>query len=132
MDMKRGEHKDLCPRFHFAVELIGRRWTGAILFVLEQGPERFSGLGAAIEGITDPMLAARLRELDREGIVERTVLPGAPVGVKYSLTPKGRALGKVLRAIGAWSHAWVPEQERESRTVARRGKAAARATSRAR
>ena len=97
----------LCPRFHHAVELIGRRWTGAILFLLLCGPTRFTDLREAIPGITDPMLTARLRELESEGVVERSVLPGAPVRVQYALTAKGLALSEVMGAIGDWSHRWV-------------------------
>ena len=98
----------LCPRFHHAVELIGRRWTGAILFLLLRGPTRFTDLREAVPGITDPMLSARLRELESEGVVERSVLPGAPVRVQYALTAKGHALSDVMGAIGDWSHRWIP------------------------
>lgn len=110
----------LCPRFHFAVELIGRRWTGALLWVLAQGPARFSDLRSAVAGVTDPMLAERLRELEREGVIERRVLPGAPVGVEYALTAKGRALGSVLDAIASWSEAWLPAPRPGRATAARR------------
>ena len=120
--MKAAPSRELCPRFHFAVELIGRRWTGAILFVLEQGPARYSDLRAAIQGITDPMLAERLRELEREGIVERHVLAGAPVGVEYGLTAKGRAMETVLQAVGEWSQAWVPAAKASGASSARRRK----------
>ena len=98
----------LCPRFHYAVELIGRRWTGAILFMLLRGPTRFTDLREAIPGITDPMLSARLRELESEGVVERSVLPDTPVRVQYALTAKGHALGEVMGAIGDWSRRWIP------------------------
>jgi len=108
----------LCPRFHYAVELIGRRWTGAILFLLLRGPTRFTDLREAIPGITDPMLSARLHELEGEGIVERAVLPGSPVRVQYALTAKGQALGEVMGTIGDWSHRWIPAQKPQARSVA--------------
>jgi len=111
---------ELCPRFHYAVELIGRRWTGAILFLLEQAPARFCDLRAAVPGITDPMLAERLRELEREGVVERALRPGPPARVQYALTAKGRALGGVLRAVARWSHAWLPAPRRAARRRAAR------------
>lgn len=97
----------LCPRYHHAVELIGRRWTGAILYVLLGGGCRFSELRGAIPDITDRMLSERLRELEREGVVEREVFPEAPVRVEYSLTEKGRALGAAVDAIAGWAHDWV-------------------------
>jgi DNA-binding HxlR family transcriptional regulator len=101
------EHGSLCTSYHHAVELIGRRWTGAILRVMRDGAERFSDIAAAIPGLTDRMLSERLKELEAEGIVERTVTPVTPVRIGYHLTPKGHALGPVLDAIATWAHAWV-------------------------
>lgn len=97
----------LCPRFHRAVELIGRRWTGAIIFVLLRGSARFAALRASIPEITDRMLSERLRELEQEGIVERSVVPETPVRVEYALTEKGRALAAAVDALGAWAHDWL-------------------------
>jgi len=96
-----------CPFYHHAVELIGRRWTGAILRVLLSGPYRFSDITASIPHLSDRMLSERLRELETEGIVARTVIPEIPVRVEYHLTLKGRALGDVIAAITAWSREWV-------------------------
>ena len=97
----------LCPLFHRAVELVGRRWTGAIIFVLLKGRTRFAGLRAAIPDITDRMLSERLRELEQEGVVERCVIPETPVKVEYALTEKGRALATAVDALGAWAHEWM-------------------------
>src|SRR5437016_7137876 len=96
----------LCARFHRASELIGRRWTGAIIFVLLGSRCRFATLRDAIPDITDRMLSERLQELEQEGIVERTVIPESPVRVEYSLTPKGRALASAVDAISEWAHKW--------------------------
>ena len=98
---------ELCGRFHEASELIGRRWTGAIIFVMLRTRCRFATLREAIPAITDRMLTERLRELEHEGIVERLVVPAAPVRVEYTLTKKGRALGKVIGAITDWAHTWI-------------------------
>ena len=98
----------MCARFHRASELIGRRWTGAIIFVLLKSRCRFAVLGAAIPDITDRMLSDRLRELEEEGIVERTVVPATPVRVEYALTKKGRALASAINAITDWAHKWDP------------------------
>jgi DNA-binding HxlR family transcriptional regulator len=98
----------LCSRFHQASELVGRRWTGAIIYVLLQQRCRFAALRAAIPDITDRMLSERLQELEDEEIVARTVVPATPVRVEYSLTPKGRALTKAMDAIADWAHDWVP------------------------
>ncbi len=97
----------LCGRFHKAVELIGRRWSGAIIQILRQRPARYAELRTAIPDITDRMLSERLRELEEEAIVARTVIPETPVRVEYSLTAKGRALAPALDAIGHWAERWV-------------------------
>ena len=103
---------ELCPRFHRASELIGRRWTGAIIFVLLKSRCRFASLREAIPDITDRMLSERLQELEQEGIVERTVLPEPPVRVEYELTRKGRALATAVDAIAHWADKWVTLDER--------------------
>lgn len=97
----------LCTRFHKASELIGRRWTGAILFVLLKSHCRFATLRASIPDITDRMLSERLQELEREGIVARTVVPDTPVRVEYSLSKKGRELAAAIDAITQWAEKWV-------------------------
>jgi DNA-binding HxlR family transcriptional regulator len=95
-----------CPRFHEAVELIGRRWTGAIVRVLLGGPHRFSELVTAVPGISERLLAQRLRELEASGIVVRRVIPGPPVGVEYELTRAGHDLEAVVTAVATWAHRW--------------------------
>jgi DNA-binding HxlR family transcriptional regulator len=112
-----GSH-GLCARFHRAVELIGRRWSGAIIRILLQGPSRYAELRAAIPDITDRMLSERLRELEDEKIVARTVIPETPVRVEYSLTAKGRALAPALDAIGHWAEKWVEAEEGSPRSAA--------------
>lgn len=107
---KVGHSPELCSRFHRASELIGRRWTGAIIFVLLKSRCRFAVLSAAIPDITDRMLSDRLRELEEKGIVERTVVPDTPVRVQYALTRKGRALASAINAITDWAHKWMPAE----------------------
>ena len=97
----------LCAKFHRAVELIGGRWTGAVIQLLFHGRMRFAELRTAIPEISDRMLSERLRELEDEAIVARTVIPETPVRVEYSLTAKGRALAPALDAIGHWAERWV-------------------------
>src|SRR5687768_1394841 len=97
----------VCGRFHEAVELIGSRWTGAILHVLMRGPVRYADLRCAVPEISDRMLCERLRALETADIVVRTVSAEPPVRVDYELTAKGRALEPALNAIGAWAEKWV-------------------------
>jgi DNA-binding HxlR family transcriptional regulator len=99
----------LCARFHKAIELIGRRWTGAIIQMLFRGPARFAELRDVIPEITDRMLSERLQELEEEGLVVRTVIPQTPVRVEYQLSAKGRALESALGAIGKWAEHWITD-----------------------
>ncbi len=110
---------DFCPVYHHAVELIGRRWTGAIVRILLGGTTRFSDIAAAIPGLSDRLLSERLKELEAEGIVTRTVIPEIPVRIEYRLTPKGRALGDVVDAISAWAGAWTEPHGDEAAAEAR-------------
>src|SRR6188474_1245276 len=110
----------LCARFHRASELIGRRWTGAIIYVLLKSRCRFATLRDAIPDITDRMLSDRLQELEAEGIVDRTVIPDTPVRVEYSLTKKGRALAAAFDAIADWAHKWIEMESPVEKTGERR------------
>jgi DNA-binding HxlR family transcriptional regulator len=96
-----------CPVYARAVDLLGRRWMGLILRVLLAGPHRFNEILATIPGLSDPVLTQRLRELEAEGLVIRRVLPTSPVRVEYELTPAGRDLDPVVRAIAAWAQQWL-------------------------
>jgi len=115
--------RELCSKFHKASELIGRRWTGAIIYLLLSTKCRFATLRDAIPEITDRMLSERLQELEIEGIVERTVVPETPVRVEYALTRKGRALASAMDAIADWADHWVtsePAAPRRAKRLARR------------
>ena len=102
------EISPVCTRFHKAIELIGSRWTGAILQTLLQGRSRYASVKAAVPEITDRMLSERLRSLEAEGLLLRTVVPESPVRVEYELTRKGRELQNALREIATWAETWIP------------------------
>ena len=91
--------KPCCDKYHQAVELIGKRWTGAILFVLLDGPARFKEIRALVPDLSDRLLSERLKELEANGIVRRN---GG-----YELTDKGRELEPVIEALQSWANAWV-------------------------
>ncbi len=101
----------VCSRFHRAIELIGSRWTGAILRTLLEGRTRYASIKAAIPDITDRMLSERLRSLEAEDLVLRSVVPETPVRVEYELTRKGRELQDALREIGNWAERWIPLED---------------------
>ena len=96
-----------CPFYHEAVELVGRRWTGAILRVLMDRPMRFSEVVQAVPELSDRLLSERMKELEARGIVKRTVHPGPPVRVEYGLSEMGRELGPALDKIQDWAQRWL-------------------------
>jgi DNA-binding HxlR family transcriptional regulator len=94
------------PDFHAAIELIGKRWAGAIVWALAERPHFFAELAQAVPGLSDRLLSRRLRELEAAGLVERSVHPGSPARVSYALTEKGAALEPALRELRAWAGTW--------------------------
>lgn len=100
----------VCPRFHEAVELIGRRWTGAIIAALVERPLYFRELLASVPGVSDRLLSARLRELEAEGVVRREVRDGPPARVSYSLSELGRGLEPALGELELWARRWDAER----------------------
>src|SRR6185503_7189562 len=103
--------QQVCSRFHRAIELIGSRWTGAILQTLLQGRTRYAVIKSAIPDITDRMLSERLRSLESEELLTRRVVPESPVRVEYELTEKGRSLESSLTEIGTWAERWISLQD---------------------
>jgi DNA-binding HxlR family transcriptional regulator len=96
------DHAGCCPLYHEAIELIGKRWTGAILQTLMAGPLRFSQISGAIPDLSDRLLSERMKELETRGLVARDVTPGPPVRVRYDLTPMARELAPALSEIETW------------------------------
>jgi DNA-binding HxlR family transcriptional regulator len=97
-----------CPQLHEAVELVGKRWTGAILAVMLQGgPMRFSEIAQAVPALSDRLLSERMKELEARGMVERRVGGASPARVEYELTPMGRDLAPALTELEAWAHRWL-------------------------
>jgi DNA-binding HxlR family transcriptional regulator len=104
-----------CPLYHEAVELVGRRWTGAILRVLMDGPLRFSEVAQAVPELSDRLLSERMKELERRGMVQRRVISGPPLRVEYSLSEMGRALEPALSELERWANRWLSENRTSAR-----------------
>lgn len=105
-----------CPYYHQAVELIGKRWTGAIVGVLLHADRageglRFSEIAQTVPELSDRLLSERMKELEARGLVQRTVLPGPPVRVSYRLTEMGRELGPALGQLRSWARRWLHVDE---------------------
>jgi DNA-binding HxlR family transcriptional regulator len=108
----RGEARSTpcCPLYHEAVELVGRRWTGAILRVLMDGPMRFSEIAQSVPELSDRLLSERMKELERRGMVKRRVISGPPLRVEYSLSEMGRALEPALSELERWANRWLGDR----------------------
>lgn len=96
----------ICPRFESAITILSQRWTGLIIYQLLNGPQRFSNLTEVI-GISGRLLSERLKNLESQGLVSRTVYPETPVRIEYELTEKGKSLKSVMDEIQSWSQEWI-------------------------
>ncbi len=105
-----------CPAFQDTLELVGRRWSGAIIRSLLAGRVRFSDMLADIPGLSDRLLSERLRELEGRGLVVRTVYPETPVRIEYHLTPRGQDLDDIVRAVDGWAARWLDDEGHAAHT----------------
>lgn len=92
-----------------AMEVIGGKWKMAILNHLAPGTQRFGELGRAMPTITQRMLTRQLRELERDGLVQRTVYPQVPPKVEYALTDIGVSLRPIAHQLESWGQ-WYRDQ----------------------
>jgi DNA-binding HxlR family transcriptional regulator len=102
--------------YHEAVELVGKRWTGAILVVLLDGPLRFSEIAQAVPQLSDRLLSERMKELETRGLVVRTVRSGPPIRVEYALTDMGQELEPALVELKRWGQRWLRQRARATAT----------------
>lgn len=97
----------LCPTFESAFELLGKRWTGLIIRVLMNGPQRFKDISKVISDLSDRVLSERVKELEKAGIVVRHVYPQTPVRIEYELTQKGNSLKPMMEECEKWAAKWM-------------------------
>ena len=95
-----------CLRFQGTMELIGKRWSSAILLALTRGATRFSEIRAVIPGLSDRLLSQRAKELEAAGLIERRVLASTPVQISYHLTDRGAELMESLQPMVTWGQRW--------------------------
>jgi DNA-binding HxlR family transcriptional regulator len=109
-EQQQEEHERLssfCPRFHTAVEIIGRRWSGAILRAMLAGATRYTEIAGSVPKLSDRLLSERLKEFEQVGLVERVVIPDTPVRVEYHLTEQGSELEPAFQELAAWAEKWI-------------------------
>lgn len=111
--------KAVSSKFHKAIELVGKRWTGAIIQVLMAGPRRYSAILESVPGLHDRLLSERLRELEATGIVTRRVYPDTPVRIEYELSEKGKDLERTLVELQRWADRWSIDAGDLERTFSR-------------
>lgn len=93
-----------CP-VRDVLDLVGDKWTSLVLSFLSDGSLRFGELRRLVLGISQRMLTATVRDLERHGLISRTVHPTIPPNVEYALTPLGESLVPLVRGIVHWSQA---------------------------
>lgn len=94
--------EEACRGFQEAIELVGRRWSGAILLAISLGNERFGQILALVDGLSDRLLSQRLKELEAERLIIRTVVPTTPAYSRYTLSDRGRGLMDALQPLVNW------------------------------
>jgi DNA-binding HxlR family transcriptional regulator len=99
-----------CP-LRTAVGAIGGRWKPLMLHYLLQKPHGFGELGRALDGVANKTLATQLRELERDGLISRTVCDDARRSVRYAPTDDGMAMQPVIRALVAWGNRRLEQAE---------------------
>lgn len=99
-----------CRRASAIVERIGRRWNSGILLAIARGSARFTGILARVDGLSDRMLAARLKELEQAGLIDRIVEPTTPVSIRYRLTTRGQDLMAAMEPLVAYGQRWEAAQ----------------------
>ena len=100
-------HGPICRSVAPVLNRVGDKWSMLIVMLLADGPKRFMELKRAIDGISQRMLTLSLRNLERDGLVSRTVTPTIPPRVDYELTELGLSLREPVQALGAWAMAHI-------------------------
>jgi|SRR5690625_1475274 len=106
-DQNKTIQKVICPKFEQSFQILGKKWNGLIIDVLLEGPKRFKDISGCICDVSDRVLTERLKELEQEGIVERTICEETNMRSGYALTEKGADLNKVMNEIQTWSNKWI-------------------------
>jgi DNA-binding HxlR family transcriptional regulator len=99
-------NKSLCPVIESAFEVLGKKWNGLIISLLLNGVMKFSEIKHAIPELSPKILTERLRELEKNGILIRSVFADTPVRIEYSLTQKGEELQGIINQLHSWASKW--------------------------
>lgn len=97
----------ICNKYKSAFNILGKKWTGLILRVLQEGPMKFTDISNLIPELSDKMLGERFRELEAQGLITRKVYSTIPVRIEYELTDKGKGLKPAFDEIQKWAETWI-------------------------
>ena len=104
-----------CQRVGQVLARVGDKWTVLVINELGDGAKRFNQLKRDIAGVSQRMLTLTLKNLERDGLVTRTVTPSVPPRVDYELTELGRSMVEPVRALGQWAQAHIPQMDEARR-----------------
>jgi DNA-binding HxlR family transcriptional regulator len=90
---------------------VGDKWTMQVIAELGEGPRRFNELRRGVAGVSQRMLTLTLKNLERDGLVSRTVTPSVPPRVDYALTELGLSMLAPVQALGQWAAAQIPAMD---------------------
>jgi DNA-binding HxlR family transcriptional regulator len=110
------QHWVACP-VEATLDVVGGRWKGVILYHLMERTMRFNALRRELPNVTQRMLTLQLRELERDGLVRRTVYAEVPPKVEYDLTEEGRSLEPLIRAMREWGERWMQARSMPTRSM---------------
>jgi DNA-binding HxlR family transcriptional regulator len=110
-DPRRDLNASECRRVSEVLARVGDKWTMQVIAELGEGPRRFNELRRGIDGVSQRMLTLTLKNLERDGLVSRTVTPSVPPRVDYALTDLGRSMLAPVNALGQWAAAHVPAMD---------------------
>ncbi|QLY30905.1 winged helix-turn-helix transcriptional regulator [Nocardia huaxiensis] len=101
MESDSGADHDVCG-MSVAIDVVGGKWKLHLMWVLGEGPQRFSHIRRLLAGVSEKVLAENLRQLEASGVVHREIYPEVPPRVEYSLTPLGEDLNRALAPLEQW------------------------------
>jgi len=104
--------EQLCRKLESAMNLMSTRWVGLILYEMLKGPKRFSEIEANLP-VSGRLLSERLKMLEKEEIVTRSVFTEYPIRIEYALTDKGHAMQPVIEELEKWAEYWVQVDHHE-------------------
>lgn len=119
-DTARDHDHARCRALGAVLDRIADKWTIMAVGALSNGPMRFNAMVRLIGGVSQRMLTLTLRNLEKDGLVTRTVFPTIPPRVDYELTPLGRTLIDPLNVLSEWAQTHLPEMEDARRAYAER------------